>query len=82
MLFGRIAQLVRAFARHAKGLPFESGYAHGTVAQRLERTTHNRLVVGSNPTSPTKNHISKNQGWKPRRKAPRHGIFPRFERHF
>ena len=29
-----------------------------------------------------KNHISKNQGWKPRRKAPRHGIFPQFERHF
>lgn len=25
----------------------------GTVAQRLERPTHNRLVVGSNPTSPT-----------------------------
>ena len=25
-----------------------------------------------------KNHISKNQGWKPRRKAPRHGIFPQF----
>ena len=25
-----------------------------------------------------KNHISKNQGWKPRRFAPRHGIFPQF----
>ena len=28
------------------------------------------------PEHTAKNHISKNQGWKPRRKAPRHGIFP------
>jgi hypothetical protein len=26
----------------------------GPVAQRLERTAHNRLVVGSNPTGPIK----------------------------
>ncbi len=26
----------------------------GTVAQGLEQSTHNRLVVGSKPTSPTK----------------------------
>ena len=27
--------------------------ARGPVAQRLEQSTHNRLVVGSNPTGPT-----------------------------
>src|SRR3989344_4328959 len=29
------------------------------------------------PTNTAKNHISKNQGWLPRRVAPRHGISPR-----
>src|SRR6185437_2205660 len=29
----------------------------GPVAQRLEQQTHNLLVVGSNPTGPTKNSI-------------------------
>jgi hypothetical protein len=33
---------------------FESGQRyHGTVAQRSEQATHNRLVEGSNPSGPT-----------------------------
>jgi hypothetical protein len=31
---------------------FESHRGYGLVAQWLEHTTHNRLVVGSNPTQP------------------------------
>lgn len=29
-------------------------YTSGGVAQGLEQAAHNRLVVGSNPTAPTK----------------------------
>ena len=29
----------------------------GGVAQGLEQAAHNRLVVGSNPTAPTKTYI-------------------------
>ena len=32
----------------------------GTIAQRLERRTHNSLVVGSNPTGPTKRKKQRN----------------------
>lgn len=32
---GRIAQLVRALASHARGLQFESGYAHETEALQI-----------------------------------------------
>ncbi len=28
-------------------------WLHGPVAQRLEQATHNRLVLGSNPSRPT-----------------------------
>ena len=34
-------------------LPFGTPKRHGTVAQRLEQATHNRLVAGSIPASPT-----------------------------
>src|SRR5207253_9035331 len=32
-------------------IPF--GFSSGLVAQRLEQSTHNRLVAGSNPAGPT-----------------------------
>ena len=39
-------------------------------------------IGGSNPPASAKNHISKNQGWLPRRVAPRHGISPPESKHF
>jgi hypothetical protein len=38
----------RQCARHC-----EASSLHGPVAQRLEQATHNRLVLGSNPSGPT-----------------------------
>ena len=35
---------------------------HGPVAQRLEQTTHNRLVAGSNPAGPTSKKTPENKG--------------------
>jgi hypothetical protein len=35
---------------------------NGPVAQRLEQTTHNRLVLGSNPSGPTTNKDPENKG--------------------
>ena len=34
----------------------------GPIAQRLEQTTHNRLVGGSNPSGPTIPHHERSQG--------------------
>ena len=45
-------------ARRLASLPFCATirpYLGGSVAQGLEQGTHNPLVVGSNPTGPTKN---------------------------
>lgn len=34
-------------------------FGRGPVAQRLEQSAHNRLVVGSTPTGPTRMELSK-----------------------
>ena len=34
----------------------------GPIAQRLEQTTHNRLVGGSNPSGPTIPHHERSHG--------------------
>ena len=56
--------------------------SHSWPSARAWKARMPQGIAGSNPALSAKNHISKNQGWKPRRKAPRHGIFPQFERHF
>ena len=56
-LTGDIAQLVRAFASHARGRGFESLCLHhifGGVAQLGERSVRIREVRGSNPLISTK----------------------------
>lgn len=44
LLFQKICILVKALV----------GIFYGLLAQRLEQRTHNPLVVGSNPTGPTR----------------------------
>ena len=36
---------------------------NGPIAQRLEQTTHNRLVLGSNPSGPTNKRLSHHVYW-------------------
>ena len=36
----------------------------GPLAQWLEQSTHNRLVVGSNPTGATKDYFCSNKLWE------------------
>ena len=53
---GRLAQLVRALACHARGRGFEphpSRHSYASVAQLVEQRTENPRVVGSIPTGGT-----------------------------
>src|ERR1051326_3936419 len=51
---GGRAGRMRAYLRLARGKRYAKLERVGPVAQRLEQQTHNLLVVGSNPTGPTK----------------------------
>jgi len=62
--------------------PFLFARPSGKVLIKIQSPDFRQKMFEHQSKNTAKNHISKNQGWLPRRKAPRHGIFPQFERHF